>query len=51
MGCTHIAAMLGLETAISLLEIHEADFNQPDARGATPLLLAVCQGHVKVSSS
>ena len=48
MGAVHIAAVLGVEAAISLLEIHGADLNTQDDRGATPLLLAVSQGHKQV---
>ena len=48
MGAVHIAAVLGAEAAISLLEIHGADLNTQDDRGATPLLLAVSQGHKQV---
>ena len=48
MGAVHIAAVLGVEAAISLLEIHDADLNTQDDRGATPLLLAVSQGHKQV---
>ena len=48
MGAVHIAAVLGVEAAISLLEIHGANLNTQDDRGATPLLLAVSQGHKQV---
>ena len=49
MGAAHITAMLGIEAGITLLEIHGADLNVQDDRGATPLLLTVSQGHKNVS--
>ena len=49
MGAVHIAAVLGVEAAVTLLEIHGSDLNVQDDRGATPLLLAVSQGHKKVN--
>ncbi len=49
MGAAHVAAMLGLEAAVTLLELHAADLNVRDARGATPLLLSVSQGRKQVT--
>ena len=49
MGAAHITAVLGIEAGITLLEIHGADLNVQDDGGATPLLLAVSQGHKNVS--
>ena len=48
MGVVHVAAVLGLEAAITLLDLHGADLNFTDSRGATALLLATAQARTQV---